>query len=292
MRFSKYIQFLAVISLCAAGAFGQSLRGYSVGRYEGQAFNTTRNATGKIVVELTSIDAASGAVIAHFTASDGLKGDGDLTGKIDAAGVLRLAGGIGDWRIALAGKVKADEIRANYKLTGASSQTGNFIIKLIDDESVVPPDDNDETATVAPPKVDNAGKTPVAPPVMTVPTAVTPPRTQTTTGVVKQQDDDPEKSGYPKPDFSEMTRWYDIQAYDYDVFKSQLVLMIKAKVESRPDSFRFDYLDADGVAVYSQQFFGLWHAGLLNTPEKFSVTTPSEGQMAKVKTVRVVRIVQ
>lgn len=274
------------VCLCVLTGAGQQLRGYSVGRYEGQAFNTTRNATGKIVLELKTIDTGTGAVGAHFEASEGLTGSGDISGKIDAAGVLRLSGSVGEWKITLAAKVKADEIKANYKLTGAGTQTGNFAIKLTEDD-IAPPDD-EEAAMVEPPKTNNNTRMPVAPP-------MTPPRTGTQTNTqtgIKQKDDEPEKSGYPKPDFSEMTRWYDIQAYDYDVFKNQIIFMVKAKAESRPDSFKFEYLDADGVVVLSQQFFGLWHGDLLTKPEKFAVSTPTESQMAKVKTVRVVRIVQ
>lgn len=280
MNFRNSILTVLLAITCAAVGFGQNLRGYSVGRYEGSAFNQTRNATGKIMMEVKSIDAATGAVNVHFEASDGLSGSGDLTGKIDAAGVLRASGSIGVWRITLAGKVKGDEIKANYKLTGQSSQAGNFIIKLVDDD-IAPPDD--DVAAVEPPKNDNG----------TVKTPVAPPRaTGTQTGTIKQQDDDIEKSGYPKPDFSEMTRWYDVQAYNYDVFSHRLIFMVKAKVESRPQDFKFEYLDADGVVVASERFFGLWHAELLTKPEKFEVGTPYESQMTKVKTVRVVRIVQ
>ena len=284
MKLSRYTKAAALALLCAAFAFGQSsLRGYSIGRYEGQAQNATRNQTGKVVVEIQSIDAATGAVVAHFTATDGLTGSGDLTGKIDATGVLRLAGGIGDWRIALAGKVKADEIKANYKLTGAgAAQTGSFAAKLMAEDDIAPPAEDEDAATTAPPANNNGGRTPAAPPRMP---------NQTGNGV-KQQDDDIEKSGYPKPDFSDMTRWYDIQAYNYDVFGKQLIFMVKATVESRPTDFKVEFLDKDGVVVYSNQFYGLWHADLLNKPEKFAVSTPGESDMAKVKIVRFVRLKQ
>jgi hypothetical protein len=287
MKFSKCAQVLTVVAFLAAVSFGQQLRGYSVGRYEGLAFNTTRNQTGKVSIEIQTIDSATGAVAARFTASEGLTGAGDLSGKIDAAGVLRLSGTVGDWKITLAAKVKADEIKANYKLTGAgAAQSGNFAIKLTDDDDVAPPDDE---AMVAPPAdANNQGVKPVAPP---IPQTTTKPPSQTS-GDTRRQNDDVEKSGYPKPDFSEMTRWYDIQAYNYDVFGKQLIFMVKATVESRPTDYKVEYLDKDGVVLFSNQFYGLWHADLLNKPEKFSVTTPGETDMAKVKIVRFVRLKQ
>lgn len=245
MNLKKYFLIGLFVSRSATSSFA-----HSVGRYEGQAFNATRNAAGKIVVEIQTIDQTTGAVTAHFAASEGLTGSGDVTGKIDAAGVLRLSGSVGDWKITLAAKVKADEIKANYKLTGAGTQTGNFAIKLTEDD-LAPPEDEDESAAVESPKTNNNTRMPVAPPRAGV-------QTNAQTGI-KQQDDDPEKSGYPKPDFSDMTRWYDVQAYNYGVFKNQLIFMVKAKVESRPQDFKFDYLDADGAVVYSERFFGLWH---------------------------------
>jgi len=283
MKLKNHLLIGLLICLCAASVgFGQQLRGYAVGRYEGQALNANRNTVGKILMEVKNIDSATGAVIAHLQASEGLSGSGDLTGKIDNSGVLRLAGSIGEWKINLAGKVKADEIKANYRLTGATAQTGSFTVKLMEEE-IAPPED--EELNTAPNDVKTVTHTTQTTTTKTV--NQTADKTQ-----IKAQDDDVEKSKYAKPDFSEMERWYDIQAYNYDVFNKQLIFMVKAKVESRPTDFKFEFLDADGVVVYSNQFWGLWHTDLVNKPEKFSVNTPTEIQMEKVKIVRVVRLKQ
>ncbi len=72
---------------------GQGYKGFRVGRYEGPVFNKTGNANGKGQFDLRSIG-GDGAVKAYLREYDGLEGEGDLTGAINAQGVMHLQGGL------------------------------------------------------------------------------------------------------------------------------------------------------------------------------------------------------
>ncbi len=71
--------------------YAQDYKGYKVGSYQGPVYNKTGGNTGKGTLEIRSI-APNGTVQAHLRDSDGLEGEGQLAGAINANGVLQLNG--------------------------------------------------------------------------------------------------------------------------------------------------------------------------------------------------------
>jgi hypothetical protein len=101
-------------------------RGFRIGRYEGTAFNTTVNHSGKAVFEILSVD-RSGAASAHFVASDGLFGEAWLTGTATGNEGMQLAGKLAEFDMTLRAVPASDGgIVATYQLRGPSSQDGTF----------------------------------------------------------------------------------------------------------------------------------------------------------------------
>ena len=105
-----------------APAQAQTNNSFRVGRYEGQVHNTTGNAFGKGQFDILSI-AANGAVLAHFREYDGLEGEGDLKGAINAQGVMQLQGNMTSpsngsvWQSAVIAVMLNGNIRLGNRLT-------------------------------------------------------------------------------------------------------------------------------------------------------------------------------
>lgn len=100
-------------------------------RFEGRITNTTYNATGKAVIEIKSAD-RNGKLTAHFTASEGLTGDGEMTGRVDESGRLRLSGNVSGWTMQLDGQLNGRTLSGKYTLTGSTPQGGNFNISCVE----------------------------------------------------------------------------------------------------------------------------------------------------------------
>jgi tetratricopeptide (TPR) repeat protein len=77
-----------------------------VGRYEGTALNLTAGQTGRVALAITRID-RSGNASAVFSATDGLCGFGNLSGKITGQ------------RIAMSGELVCNEYRTRMYVTGS-----------------------------------------------------------------------------------------------------------------------------------------------------------------------------
>lgn len=99
---------------------------------------------------------------------------------------------------------------------------------------------------------------------------------------------------YPKPDFSAMEKWYDIVKYEYADLAAErkLTVVFKPKTDPRPFNFNVQFIDKDGLIVRETAFRN--YIALQNTrvgeTAKTDVYTPSESEMEKVKTVKVIRI--
>jgi hypothetical protein len=63
-----------------------------VGRYVGNAYNNTARAQGNVVMDITSINPATGAVSVRMAFSGYLCGVGSSSGKISQQGAMTLAG--------------------------------------------------------------------------------------------------------------------------------------------------------------------------------------------------------
>jgi hypothetical protein len=126
---------LTSVFLCVLAVVGYSqdtLHGYRAGFYQGRAFNTTANASGKVAFELFDLDQKNGRVRAYFAATDGLTGEAWLTGKITSSGELDLSGDLAGFKMEISGSLEAKgSIKADYSLEGTSSQRGNFEISFV-----------------------------------------------------------------------------------------------------------------------------------------------------------------
>lgn len=133
--YPKFVLFalsiLGLINLLCLSLKAQDFRGYQVSRYDGEALNTTFNKTAKVQLKILSIDGA-GNVSAIFgdDSSMALPGSGNLTGKIDENGILRLTGPFLSWQISISGLTDGKVITANYKITGANNQEGRFTVRI------------------------------------------------------------------------------------------------------------------------------------------------------------------
>lgn len=99
---------------------------------------------------------------------------------------------------------------------------------------------------------------------------------------------------YPKPDFSAMEKWYQVVKYEYSDLAAErkLTVFCKPKVETRPFSFNVQFLDKDGLVVRETAFRDYLSLQNARVGEivKTDVYTPSELEMEKVTSVRVIRI--
>ncbi len=157
------IVLLATLLLCflpnlSLGQNGNGFHSYKIGIYKGEAFNTTSNGNGKAVLEIKTIDTATGRVTARFAASDGLYGDADLTGKIDESGAMKLSGTLSGLAMTVVARVNGSTIKANYRLTGGyAPQDGSFSVTNGNDDAENKTIDNKDAAA---PKKTDASQTP------------------------------------------------------------------------------------------------------------------------------------
>lgn len=101
-------------------------------------------------------------------------------------------------------------------------------------------------------------------------------------------------NGYPKPDFSEMDKWYEITKFEYGapVTAQEITFLFKPKVDhySRAKArFEARYYDKDGALVGSYQVW-VEYPTEVGEVGKGSAGTPSEKEMERVVSVKIVRL--
>ncbi|MEO6655748.1 MAG: hypothetical protein ABIO36_06655 [Pyrinomonadaceae bacterium] len=110
---------------------------------------------------------------------------------------------------------------------------------------------------------------------------------------------DTDQNGFPKPDFAELEKYYEIAKYEYkaQVGDNQLYIYVKQKTEQIPYSNWFvQFRDKDGLLITTGNPYGngitrLW-AAPVGELIKASVYTPTEKEMEKVVSAKLVRIKQ
>lgn len=95
--------------------------------------------------------------------------------------------------------------------------------------------------------------------------------------------------GFPKPDFTEIEKYFEVAKFAYDTPRSQVVMIVKPKTESRPSTWEVTFRDADGVAVGPTFSFYFRDDTKVGEAYRASTYTPSESEMEKVKTVELKR---
>ena len=97
---------------------------------------------------------------------------------------------------------------------------------------------------------------------------------------------------YPKPDTTEMEKWYDVGRNEYDSIAGKLYFVVKPKKDSRPSAWMINFYDSDGVQVIPEN--GLTGTSIftpIGQAEKIFAYTPSEKNMKRVKKIVVTRVV-
>lgn len=105
--------------------------------------------------------------------------------------------------------------------------------------------------------------------------------------------------GYPKPDFSEMEKWFEIVKYEYKPLEQKLYVYLKLKVENGPTEFRMEFYDNDGIALQNKYnpvsaFGGMpgYKDAAVGETVKVYVHTPNEKLLEQVVKAKVVRVPQ
>ena len=91
--FASIGRLAAILFMVSTATFAQTYKGFSVGQYQGQAYNKTGGNTGKGTLDIRSIG-ANGSVQAYLRDSDGLEGEGAVL-----AGALSVLGARGESRL-------------------------------------------------------------------------------------------------------------------------------------------------------------------------------------------------
>jgi hypothetical protein len=106
-----------------------------------------------------------------------------------------------------------------------------------------------------------------------------------------------DQNGYPKPDFSDMEKYFDIVRYEYSdsTFGNTLNVWAKPKTEvgqrGGMGSYWIQYLDKDGALVFDEQPLNDNELNLkpLGQTAKTSALAPSATKMKKVATIKIVK---
>jgi len=99
---------------------------------------------------------------------------------------------------------------------------------------------------------------------------------------------------YPKPDFSEIEKWYEVIKYEYGDFEggdNTLYFTLKPKSDNLPNFFVYFY-DKDGAKVQGPNAALCWECSPrdpIGTVQKYHAIAPTETNMKSVAAVKMVR---
>jgi len=98
-----------------------------------------------------------------------------------------------------------------------------------------------------------------------------------------------DENGFPKPDFSEIEKYFEIVRYEYDFSGNRFPLLVKAIKKTNIFEWYLTFYDADGVKVKEQSLNGSISSPELGEPTKIYGYTPSEKEMKEVKRITITR---
>lgn len=100
-----------------------------------------------------------------------------------------------------------------------------------------------------------------------------------------------EENGFPKPDFSEMEKFYEIVKYEYSITDRTFYFVAKMTKEVNPNDFEISFYDADGAKLLKGMV--VWSNGDLNYQpgdvHKFWGNMPVESVLKRVTKVVITR---
>lgn len=98
-----------------------------------------------------------------------------------------------------------------------------------------------------------------------------------------------DENGFPKPDFSEMEKYFEIVRSDYDFSLGRFNLLVKAKKKTNVFEWYLTFYDADGIKVMEKSFNANMGSPELGEPTKIYGYTPTEKEMKQVTKITITR---
>jgi len=98
-----------------------------------------------------------------------------------------------------------------------------------------------------------------------------------------------DENGFPKPDFSEMEKYFEIVRSDYDFSLGRFNLLVKAKKKTNVFEWYLTFYDADGIKVKEASFNANIGSPELGEPTKIYGYTPTEKEMKQVTRIAITR---
>ena len=97
----------------------------SAGDYRGNGINTTANQRGDFYLRLDVVDESNNVIRGYFEATNGLQGNGKVSGKMDA-GTMKISGALTNGNgISIWGKPSGDSIVCTYAIATGNNQFQN-----------------------------------------------------------------------------------------------------------------------------------------------------------------------
>lgn len=100
---------------------------------------------------------------------------------------------------------------------------------------------------------------------------------------------DKDENGFPKPDFSEMEKYFEIVRTDYDFTLGRFNMLVKATKKTNVFEWYLTFYDADGIKVKEASFNANIGALEPGAPTKIYGYTPTEKEMKQVTRIVVTR---
>ena len=98
-----------------------------------------------------------------------------------------------------------------------------------------------------------------------------------------------DENGFPKPDFSEMEKYFEIVRTDYDFSLGRFNMLIKMTKKTNVLEWYMTFYDADGIKVMDRSFNANIGVPPLGEPTKIYGYTPSEKEMKQVTRIVITR---
>ncbi len=100
---------------------------------------------------------------------------------------------------------------------------------------------------------------------------------------------DRDENGFPKPDFSEMEKYFEIVRTDYDFSLGRFNFLVKATKKTNIFEWYMTFYDADGIKVMDRSLNGSMGVPEIGEPTKIYGYTPSETEMKQVTKIAITR---
>lgn len=98
-----------------------------------------------------------------------------------------------------------------------------------------------------------------------------------------------DENGFPKPDFSEMERYFEIVRTDYDFSLGRFNMLVKMTKNTNVLGWYMTFYDSDGVKVIDRSFNANIGSPPLGEPTKIYGYTPTEREMKQVTRIAITR---